>query len=320
MGLAVTEKNTIAQIEEALDSAKKTDRHLQTTDKQDAAATTTAKAGKRSAKAIKEAEAKAAKEARKEAAQAKSAEVDQPAKPAKRPQARPRVERHGKKYLAAAKLVDRGKFYPLTEALELAVKTSAAKFDASIEMHARLSVDPRQADQNVRATLSLPEGTGKRVRVAVLAPTTAHQAAKDAGADIVGDDELLNQLEAGRIDFDVLIAAPQLMPRLGKYAKLLGPRGLMPNPKSGTVNANPAAAVKAAKAGRVEYRVDKQSIVHLAIGKASFGGQRLLSNAQTFLDSLFAAKPAGLSDAYIKSLSVSATMGPGIKIDVSSLQ
>ncbi len=319
MGLAVTEKNTIAQIEEALDSAKKTDRHLQTTDKQDAAATTTAKAGKRSAKAIKEAEAKAAKEARKEAAQAKSAEVDQPAKPAKRPQARPRVERHGKKYLAAAKLVDRGKFYPLTEALELAVKTSAAKFDASIEMHARLSVDPRQADQNVRATLSLPEGTGKTVRVAVYAPESAHEAAKKAGADIVGEDDLLQRLEAGQIDFNVLITVPQLMPRLSRFAKLLGPRGLMPNPKSGTISANPAAAIKAAKAGRVEYRVDKQSIVHLAIGKASFGGARLTTNAKALVDSLNSVRPSNLKDTYIKSVYVAAAMGPGIKVDTASL-
>lgn len=159
--------------------------------------------------------------------------------------------------------------------MELATKTSTVKFDASVEIHVRLGVDPRQADQNIRATVSLPHGTGKTVRVAVFAPDADHAAAKKAGADVVGDEDFLKQLDKEELSFDVLVATPQYMPRLGKYARLLGPRGLMPNPKSGTVATDVAKAVTEAKAGKVEYRVDKQAVVHLSIGKVSFGAKSL---------------------------------------------
>jgi len=280
----------------------------------------TTKAGKRSVKAIKEAEAKAEKEARKEAgdttAQGEAASSER--KGAK-PITRPKVERRGKKYRKLNEQLEAGKVYSLNEALELAVKTNPAKFDASVELHIVLGVDPRQADQNVRSTVSLPHGTGKTVRVAVFAPEGDHKAAKDAGADIVGEDDFLQRLDKGQIDFDILISTPQMMPKLGKYARVLGPRGLMPNPKSGTVAANVSKAVKEAKAGRVEYRVDKQSIVHLAIGKVSFGGDKLHDNARVFFDSLNSVKPSSLKGGYIKTVSAATTMGPGIKVDTAGL-
>jgi len=205
----------------------------------------------------------------------------------------------------------------------LTVKTNPAKFDASVEVHVRLGVDPRQADQNIRATVSLPHGTGKTVRVAVFAPDSDHAAAKKAGADVVGDEDFLKQLDKEELNFDILVATPQYMPKLGKYARLLGPRdarllgprGLMPNPKAGTVATDVAKAVTEAKAGKVEYRVDKQAIVHLAIGKVSFGAAKLADNAKAFFDSLQSQKPSSLKSAYVKTTSVSTTMGPGIKVE-----
>lgn len=271
---------------------------------------TTAKAGKRSAKSIKEAAEKQAKEERK---------ADEPkaaAKPAKNP-TRPKAERAGKKYREAAKSVDRTKVYPLEEALDLATKTSTTKFDATVELHINLGVDPRQADQNVRDTVVLPAGTGKTVRIAVLADADEAAKAKAAGADIVGVDNIFADLEKENLNFDVLIATPSLMPRLGKYARLLGPRGLMPNPKSGTVAADTATAVAEAKAGRVEYRVDQAGIIHLGIGKVSFGKDKLASNANAIIASVKAAKPASLKGIYLKSGYVTTTMGPGIKISLS---
>ncbi|MCX6728669.1 MAG: 50S ribosomal protein L1 [Candidatus Saccharibacteria bacterium] len=225
------------------------------------------------------------------------------------------MERRGKNYRKAAEFVDKAVVYPLYEALEIAVKTNPSKFDASLEMHVKLGVDPRQADQNIRATVSLPNGTGKVVRVAVFAPDSEHAAATKAGADIVGDEEFLQKLDKEEINFDILVATPQYMPKLGKYARLLGPRGLMPNPKSGTVAANVAKAVTEAKAGKVEYRVDKQGIIHLSIGKVSFGAKKLEENANAFFDSLKSQKPTGLKGVYVKTTSISATQGPGIKIE-----
>lgn len=282
---------------------------------------TTAKAGKRSAKAIREADEAAAKEARKAVGDTTSADGDEEGsvKRGPRPVTRPRAERRGKSYRKAYELIEKDKTYALAEALELATKTSVGKFDSSVELHVNLGVDPRQADQNVRATVSLPNGTGKVIRVAVFAPADAHAAAKKAGADIIGEDDFLAQLDKEQLDFDVLISTPQLMPRLGKYARLLGPRGLMPNPKSGTVTTNVAKAVEEAKAGRVEYRVDKQSIVHLSVGKVSFGGEKLQQNAKAFFDSLQSVKPSSLKGAYIKSVAVSTTMGPGIKVDNTTI-
>jgi large subunit ribosomal protein L1 len=276
-----------------------------------------AKAGKRSEKSIKEATEKAEKEARKEAGDtsAKDPEAEESKKKGPRPVTRPLMERRGKSYRKLAAQVEKDKLYTLSEAMELAVKTNPTKFDASVEIHVRLGVDPRQADQNIRATVSLPNGTGKTVRVAVFAPEGDHAAAKKAGADVVGDDAFIKQLEKETIDFDVLVATPQYMPKLGKYARLLGPRGLMPNPKSGTVATDVAKAVTEAKAGKVEYRVDKQAIVHLAVGKVSFGAAKLQENAQSFFDSLQSQKPSSIKGSYVKSTSISTTMGPGIKIE-----
>lgn len=303
--LEVSEKNTIAEIEAAITEAG--------SPKEEKA---TAKAGKRSEKALAETEAKLEKEARKEAKdttpQSEDAEMR---KKGPKPTVRPRAERRGKNYRKVAELLETGKVYTLSEALELATKTSPSKFDASVEVHVRLGVDPRQADQNIRATVSLPNGTGKTIRVAVFAPEAEHAAAKKAGADVIGDETFLKQIEKEEINFDILIATPQYMPKLGKYARLLGPRGLMPNPKSGTVATDVAKAVTEAKAGKVEYRVDKQAIVHLAIGKVSFGAAKLAENAKAFFDSLQAQKPTSLKGAYVKTTSISATQGPGIKVE-----
>ena len=271
-----------------------------------------AKSGKKSKKHIEEVKAEEERQARKLERKASDA-ADKPK--GATPVTRPRIERRGKKYQAAAKLVEKGKVYNLRDAIDLAIKTSPVKFDASVEVHARLGVDPRQADQNIRTTLVLPNGNGKTVRVAVFAPLDVCKTAKSAGADIAEDEEFLKQLDKGTIDFDVLIATPQYMPKLGKYARLLGPKGLMPNPKAGTVTMDVEKAVKEAKAGKVEYRVDKQSIVHIGVGKVSFGTDKLLTNAEAFFDSLKAQKPASLKGSYVKSVYITTTMGPSIQIE-----
>ncbi len=309
--LEVTTKSTIAELEAAIAAA---DAPKEEAPKKEGVA----KAGKRSEKALKETEEKLEKEARKEAGDTKPKEGSEaPAeKKGPKPVTRPLVERRGKKYQELAKLVEKEKLYALTDALELASKTSPSKFDASVEIHVRLGVDPRQADQNIRSTVSLPHGTGKTIRVAVFAPSDQHEAAKKAGADVVGEDEFLQQLDKEEINFDILVATPQFMPRLGKYARVLGPRGLMPNPKSGTVSADVAKAVKEAKTGKIEYRVDKQAIVHVAIGKVSFGKDKLQDNAKAFLDSLQSQKPTSLKGTYVHTITVSTTQGPGIKVTV----
>lgn len=268
-----------------------------------------AKAGRRSAKAIAEAEAE---QARQERIKTGEATKDKP-KEAKKPP-RSRVERAGKKYREAAKLIDKDKAYSLAEALELAVKTSTVKFDATVELHVNLGVDPKVADQNVRDSVTLPAGTGKTLRIAVFGEGDEIAKAKTAGADIASDAELLAQLDKEEIDFDVLITSPQLMARLGKYAKLLGPKGLMPNPKSGTITTDIVGAIKEARAGRVEYRVDAAGIIHLGIGKVSFGAQKLSQNADTILSSIRAAKPSSLKGIYINSAFITTTMGPSIKV------
>lgn len=321
--LDVTAKNTIAEIEAAIaavDQPKEAPAEQEVATEEAPKEVTVAKAGKRSQKAIEEAEAKAEKEARKEAGDTtpQDEEAESHSKKGPRPITRPRIERRGKKYQEVAKKVDSNKTYSLEDSLKLAVETNPAKFDASVEIHVRLGVDPRQADQNIRATVALPHGTGKTVRVAVFAPEADHAAAKQAGADVVGDETFLKQLEKEEINFDILVATPQYMPRLGKYARLLGPRGLMPNPKSGTVSTNVAQATKEAKAGKVEYRVDKQAIVHLSIGKVSFGADKLVANAEAFLGSLTSQKPSSLKGAFVKSASISTTMGPGIKVEYSA--
>lgn len=278
-----------------------------------------AKAGKRSEKALKEADEKVAKEERKAKGDTTpQGEVEVKAKQKQNP-TRSRFERRGKNYRKVAELIEKGKAYSLKEALDLAIKTSVGKFDGTVELHVNLNVDPKLADQNIRGTVSLPHGTGKTLRVAAFVAADQVEAAKKAGADIAGEDDFLKLLDKEQIDFDVLISTPQLMPKLGKYARLLGPRGLMPNPKSGTVTTNVAQAVKEAKAGKVEYRVDKQSIVHQGIGKVSFGADKLYDNAKAFLDNLQAAKPASVKGALVKGITASTTMGPGIKVDSNNL-
>jgi large subunit ribosomal protein L1 len=270
-----------------------------------------AKAGKRSAKAIRKAQEEAAKEERKQ----KSAEQSSKPKVEQKPP-RGRIERVGKKYKEAYKQIDRQKIYSLPEAIDLAIKTSPSKFDATVEMHINLAIDPKNSDQNVRSTVILPHGSGKKLKVAVFAEGNDATKAKSAGADIVGSDQILEALDREQIDFDILISTPSLMPRLGKYAKLLGPKGLMPNPKSGTVTNDLVKAVNDAKAGRLEYRADQSGIVHLGIGRTSLGPQKLLENAQTVVTSVKSAKPASVKGTYIKSAFIATTMGPSIRTEI----
>lgn len=271
----------------------------------------TAKAGKRSAKGVKEAEEKQAKEERKaHAGETATEEAEKPKKAVK--PARSRLERRGKNFRKAAEQIEKGKSYSLAQAVELATKTSTVKFDATVELHINLNVDPKHADQNIRDNLVLPAGTGKAVRVAVF------DDAKVEGADVSGVETILQNLEKNVIDFDVLIATPAQMPKLGKYARVLGPRGLMPNPKSGTVTTDTAKAVAEAKAGRVEYRVDSTGIVHVGIGKVSFGAKKLEDNARALLASIKSNKPASVKSNYIKAIHIATTMGPSARIDINA--
>ncbi|MCA9329542.1 50S ribosomal protein L1 [Candidatus Saccharibacteria bacterium] len=274
----------------------------------------TAKAGKRSEKSLKEAAEKQEKEDRK----ANKKEIEAPkSKPT--PKTRSILERRGKKFREVAKLVEKDKEYSLKEALALVTKTNPSKFDATVELHIRLNVDPRHADQNIRGNLVLPAGTGKSVRVAVFADTDDAAKAKKAGAEIAGIEEVTKDLDKGVINFDVLVAVPTQMAKLGKYARLLGPRGLMPNPKSGTVTPNVVKAVEEAKAGRIEFRVDSTGIVHLGIGKISFGDSKLIDNAKAVIASVKSAKPNSVKGNYVRSAFVASSMGPGIKIVTSDI-
>lgn len=270
----------------------------------------TAKAGKRSAKSIAEKEAKIAKEERKAAVKA----GEENTKPSVIIKPRTRLERAGKKLRKASELIEKNKEYSLKEAVELAIKTSTTKFDSTVELHVNLNVDPKQADQNIRGQLVLPSGTGKTVRIAVLAEGADADAAKKAGADIAGTDDLFAQLDKNQVNFDLLIATPAQMAKLGKYARLLGPKGLMPNPKSGTVTPNVEKAVKEAKAGRVEYRVDSTGIIHMGVGKASFGTDKLLENVTASLSSIKGSKPASVKSGYIKAIHLTTSMGPSVKV------
>lgn len=333
LNLDVTEKNTVAEITAAIKSAAETvaEDVVKTVEEVSKAVEAVAegeaeaieeeehfaKAGKRSEKAVRAAEAEAERQARKEAGDT-TPQGDAVANIEKgpAPKTRPLAERKGKAYKKVAKLVDKTKSYSLAEALDLATQTATTKFDSTVEMHVRLGVDPKQADQNIRTTVTLPNGTGKDIRVAALVSADDVNAAKEAGADYAGEEEIMKMLEKENLAFDVLVATPQFMPKLGKFARLLGPRGLMPNPKAGTVSANPVQAVKEAKAGKVEYRVDKQGIVHLGIGKVSFGAEKLQQNANVFINSLKAARPSTLKGNYIISAAVATTMGPSIKVDL----
>ena len=273
------------------------------------------KAGKHSAKAVREADEEAARQEAK-ATRSENDEDDTPKAP-KRAMPNP-LHQHGKKYRESAKLVTIGKAYSLDEALDLARKTASVKFDSSVEIHVNLGVDPRQADQMVRASVVLPHGTGKTIRVAVYADGKAAEEATAAGADIVGTTELLAQIEKGKLDFDMLVATPAGMATLGKVAKVLGPRGLMPNPKSGTVTLDVAKAVKEAKAGKVEFRIDKQGILHQAVGKVSFSPENLRENTVTFLKAVLKNKPASTKGTFVKAISATTSMGPGIKVDAAA--
>ena len=224
--------------------------------------------------------------------------------------------KHGKHYVDAAKQVDFSKLYDMNEALELACKTASAKFDETVELHVRLGVDGRHADQQVRGAVVLPNGTGKTVRVCAIAKGAAAAAAEAAGADIVGDDELIARIAGGFMDFNVVVTTPDMMGRVGRLGKVLGPRGLMPNPKAGTVTMDVTRAVKESKAGKIEYRTDKSGNVQAPIGKASFTEEQLLQNYMTLADTLVKVKPAGAKGQYMRTITMSCTMGPGVKVDV----
>ena len=225
--------------------------------------------------------------------------------------------KHGKKYVESAKLIDRTKLYDTAEALELAVKGATAKFDETVELHVRLGVDSRHADQQVRGAVVLPNGTGKKVRVAVFAKGDKADAAAAAGAEFVGAEDLVAKVQEGFMDFDVCIASPDMMGLVGRLGKVLGPRGLMPSPKAGTVTPDVAKAVTEAKAGKIEYRLDKTNIIHCPIGKVSFGAEKLKENLDTLMEAIVKAKPAATKGQYIKSCAVATTMGPGVKINAN---
>lgn len=223
--------------------------------------------------------------------------------------------KHGKKYTDGAKLIDRANLYTTKEALDLVEKTAKAKFDETVEVHVRLGVDSRHADQQVRGAVVLPNGTGKDVKVAVFAKGDLAKAATEAGADFVGDADLVTKIQGGWMDFDVAIASPDMMGFVGRLGKVLGPRGLMPSPKAGTVTMDVAKAVQEAKAGKIEYRLDKSNIIHCPIGKVSFGTDKLLENFNALLDAIIKAKPEAAKGQYIKSCAVASTMGPGVRIN-----
>lgn len=220
-----------------------------------------------------------------------------------------------KNYKEALKLIDKTKAYAPKEAMEAVVSTSKAKFDETVELHVKLGVDGRNADQQVRGVCVLPEGTGKTVRVLVITRGDKAEEARKAGADIVGDDDVIAKIMGGWLDFDVCITTPDMMGAIGRCARILGPKGLMPNPKSGTVTMDVTKAINDVKAGKVEYRLDKQNIIHVRIGKVSFGAERLLNNLTTVMDAIVKAKPASAKGVYLKSVYVATTMGPSVKLN-----
>ncbi|PLS10283.1 50S ribosomal protein L1 [Neobacillus cucumis] len=229
------------------------------------------------------------------------------------------MAKKGKKYLEAAKLVDSLKAYPIAEAIDLAKKTSFTKFDATLEVAFRLGVDPKKADQQIRGAVVLPNGTGKTQRVLVFAKGEKVKEAEAAGADYVGDSEYINKIQQGWFDFDVIVATPDMMGEVGKIGRVLGPKGLMPNPKTGTVTFDVTRAINEIKAGKVEYRVDKSGNIHVPIGKASFENEKLVENFNTIFETMLKVKPSAAKGTYMKNVTVSSTMGPGVKIDPSTV-
>lgn len=312
LGIKVDEKAKVADIKELIEAqSKKSDETQAEKDSQEPESVV-AKAGKRSAKALREEAERQAKDER------KTNDETETAKPKKvAPPTRPRLERRAKGYRKSAEQVQKDKKYSLNEAAGLAKKTSHVKFDATVELHINLNVDPKVADQNVRDTVALPSGSGKSIKIAVFTDDEAE--AKKAGADIAGTEEITAKLDKGVTDFDILISTPKMMPQLGKYARTLGPRGLMPNPKSGTVATDVTKAVSEAKAGRVEYRVDSTGIVHLGVGKVSFSEKQLLDNLEAVMTSVKANKPQNLKGVYIQKAYLTTSMGPSIQIDAASI-
>ena len=228
--------------------------------------------------------------------------------------------RKGKKYIESAKLVDRSKLYDTDEAMDMVLKTAKAKFDETVEIHVKLGVDSRHADQQVRGAIVLPNGTGKNVRVLVFAKGDKAQAALDAGAEFVGAEDMVQRIQKENFfDYDVVIASPDMMGLVGRLGRVLGPKGLMPNPKAGTVTMDVAKAVNEAKAGKIEYRLDKTNIIHCPIGKASFGAEKLAENFKTLMGAILKARPAAAKGQYVRSCVVASTMGPGIKINAAKL-
>ncbi len=225
---------------------------------------------------------------------------------------------HGKKYVDAAKLLEEGKLYPPAEAVDLLKKMNYVKFDSTVEVHMKLGVDPRHADQMVRGVVTLPAGTGKEVKVLVFAQGDKAKEAEDAGADFVGLDDMMKQVDEGWLGFDVAIATPDVMGKVGRLGRRLGPRGLMPNPKTGTITFDIAKTIREVKAGRVEFRVDKTSLIHIPVGKLSFDHDKLSQNLAAAIDAVVRARPTGAKGTYVKSVSVCSTMSPGIHLDIPS--
>ena len=226
----------------------------------------------------------------------------------------------GKKYIESSKLVDKNVLYTPAEALDLAVKTAKAKFDETVELHVRLGVDPRHADQQVRGAVVLPNGTGKSVKVLVFAKGAKATEAQEAGADFVGAEELVQKIQGENwFEFDIVVATPDMMGVVGRLGRVLGPKGLMPNPKSGTVTFDVAKAIDEIKAGKVEYRLDKTNIIHVPVGKVSFGGEKLAENFAALMDAIVKAKPAAAKGQYLRSVTVASTMGPGVKINPAKI-
>ena len=228
--------------------------------------------------------------------------------------------KHGKKYVEGAKLIDRSKLYDTAEALDICVKTGTAKFDETVELHVKLGVDGRHADQQVRGAIVLPNGTGKSVRVLAICKPEKEEEAKAAGADFVGGEEMVQKIQSENwMDFDVLITTPDMMGQVGRLGRLLGPRGLMPNPKAGTVTPDIGKAVTDAKAGKIEYRLDKTNIIHCPIGKVSFGAEKLNDNFNALMGAIIKAKPAAAKGQYVKSCVAASTMGPGVKVSTAKM-
>jgi len=273
-----------------------------------------AKAGKRSAKSIQASETKLKKIQQKE--KNIKEEVDQKPTKAKINPTRSRLSRISKNYRNKHKLIDKDKIYSINDASELIIKTNPTKFDATVELHIRLNVDPRQADQNIRDSLFLPAGSGKTIRVAAFVDNDNIDIAKKAGADIIGESSIVKELNANNFIFDIIIATPNMMPKLGKFARLLGPRGLMPNPKSGTVTNDIGTAIKDAKSGKIEYKVDSNGIIHIGVGKVSFTAKQVNDNIVAVVNNVKANRPASVKANYIISAYLTTTMGPSIKIEV----